>query len=849
MPQYRNLERPWVVSSLLVAAVIAVYLPAIYLKFINFDDTFYVTRNRLVQGGLTWDALRWAFTHAYAANWHPLTWISHMLDCQVYGLTPVGHHLTNVLFHAANSALLFLWLRSVTGAVWRSGLVAALFALHPLHVETVAWVAERKDVLSTFFFILTLIAYGRAKGEGQRAEVPSKVQTPTSKVQAGERSPDKARNELPRSIYYLLSLALFALGLMSKPMLVTLPFVLLLLDYWPLRRMESAACRVPRGNGKAESRKQKAERPSPLASLQFPFSILARLVWEKAPFFVLSTASCIVTFYAQRQGGAVASVEGEYGISMESRIANVPISYVRYLLKLVWPRDLAVIYPFVRSWPEEWIALSVVFLLLLSGLALWQAGCCPYLPVGWFWYLGTLVPVIGLVQVGTQSIADRYTYIPAIGVFIVVAWGTGDLADRLRGGRVVFAAGAGAVLLAFAHLAGRQLLYWQNSESLFRHALAVTKNNYMAESNLGSYFSELGDLESAKACYRAALRVAPNHPNTWNNLGCALVAQKRYEEAIEAFSAVLRAKPLSADAQSNLGNALFGLGRIKEAIEHYREAVRIDPQEPLAHYNLGLILFSTDRFAEAIEEFRAAVKLNPQYVDAHNSLANALARQGKPDEAEAEFKRALETQPESVPALNGLGSLLADQGKWDQAALRFSEVARLRPNDGAARVQLGLALAAQGKLDTAVQSFSEALRIRPKDATARYHLAVALSGQHKFKEATGHYREVLKRVPDFPEALNNLAWILAANPDPDLRNGREAVELAERACRLTENKQAIMIGTLAAAYAEAGRFPEAVTAAEKARAIAEQQNDKELAAKNGKLLELYRAARPYRDAP
>ena len=833
MPQYRNLERPWIVSSLLVVAVFAVYLPVIYLGFINFDDTYYVTRNRHVQAGLTWEGVRWAFTQAHASNWHPLTWLSHMLDCQIYGLNPIGHHLTNVVFHAANSVLLFLWLRAITGAVWRSGLVAALFALHPMHVESVAWVAERKDVLSTLFFILTLMAYCKGKAESRRL-----------KAEAGDR-----RTMHRGLIYYLLSVVLFALGLMCKPMLVTLPFVLLLLDYWPLRRMESGECRAQSGSPTESAINAKAGGGRALSTLHPPHSTLRRLVGEKVPFFALSAVSCVVTYYAQREGGAVASVEGEHGISIQSRMANVPIAYVWYLLKLAWPRDLAVIYPFVRSWPEERIAFSVVFLLVVSAIVLWQARRIPYLPVGWFWYLGTLVPVIGLVQVGTQSIADRYTYIPGIGLFLIAAWGAADLVERLQKRMILSVVGAGMVLLVCAYVAGGQLLYWQNSESLFRHALAVTKNNYMAESNLGSYFSGLGDLEHAKACYRAALRVAPDHPNTLNNLGCALVAQRRYEEAIEAFDAALRVNPQSTDSQSNLGNALFGLGRVEEAIEHYREAVRIDPQEPLAHYNLGFALFNTNRLAEAIDEFRMALKLNPRYADAYNNLANGLARQGKLDEAEVEFKHALEIQPGLVPALIGLGSLLADQGKWNQAAEQFSKVVQFHPRDAAAWLKLGLAQAAQGKLDEAGQSFSEALRIKPDDAAVHYQLALVVSSQNKFRQAAGHYREALKATPDFPEALNNLAWILAANPDPALRNGREAVELAEKACRLTENRQAIMVGTLAAAYAEAGRFPEAVATAEKAQAIAEKGADKELAAKNGKLLELYRSGRPFRDTP
>ncbi len=722
MPEKGKLEHTALCGVLLALITLAVYLPVIELRFITLDDSLYLTENPKVQAGLTWDSVRWAFTQSHAANWHPLTWLSHMLDCQLFGLKPAGHHLTNLVFHTANTLLLFALLKRLTGALWRSAFVAALFALHPLHVESVAWAAERKDVLSTFFFLLTLGAYARyaevqilrAKAQSQKAGV-RKREAESRNLQEAPRPPHSA------PFFYLLSLLLFAFGLMSKPMLVTLPLVLLLLDYWPLRRFQPAT----------------APRPTNLW----------RLVVEKAPFFALSAASCVITLLAQRAGGAVSALEGASAVSLESRISNVPVSYVWYLVKLLWPSDLAVIYPFVRVWSTDRVFLASVLVVALTGLALGLGRRRGYLAVGWLWYLGTLVPVIGLVKVGTHSIADRYTYIPAIGLFIILAWGMADLTARWPKRVPVLAAGATAILAGCALVVGAQLLHWQDSESLFRHALAVTRDNYVACNNLGLHFTQQGELGLARKYFQAAAEIAPNYAGAPNNLGVMLVNQKRYAEAVEAFQAALRITPQSADAESNLGAALHYLGRTDEAIRHLREAIRLNPEHALAHYHLGSALLQQGHGTEAAGEFQLAIQLNPRNAEAH------------------------------------------------------------------------------------------------------YHLAATLAGQRKPAQAIQHYREALKILPDFAEALNNLAWILAANSDPQVRNGREAVALAERACQLTESKQPIMVGTLAAAYAEAGRFAEAVATAEKAKALAEQSSQADLAAQNGALLERYRSGQPARDTP
>jgi tetratricopeptide (TPR) repeat protein len=831
MPQQRKLEHTALCYVLLALITVAIYLPVVELSFVTFDDTYYLTNNPKVQAGLRWDSVRWAFTRAHAANWHPLTWLSHMLDCQLYGLKPLGHHVTSLLFHTANTLLLFGLLKRLTGAFWRSALVAALFALHPLHVESVAWVAERKDVLSTFFFMLTLLAYARyAEQAGSTEKASDRGQE--SESNAGTQKTNHvsrithhvSRPTHHASLFYLLSLFCFALGLMSKPMLVTVPFVMLLLDCWPLRRFQ-------------------------IAGLNTRSSALWRLVGEKAPFFMLSAASCVVTVIAQQKGGALSSFAGVTGVSMESRIINTPISYAWYLAKLLWPTDLAVIYPYERDWPLVQALLAAALLVALTGVAWWQACRRAYLAVGWLWFLGKLVPVIGLVKVGAQSIADRYTYLPAIGLFIALAWGLADLTAGWPNRTLPLAAGAAAVLAACALAVGAQLLYWQNTESLFQHALAVTRNNYIANNNLGLYIAEHGQLELAKKYYRAAIQIAPSYPPPWNNLGTTLVQQRRYEDAIVVFEGALNLNPRSAEAESNLGAALSCLDKPDEAVPHLQEAIRLNPEHSMAHFNLGNALLRKDRLPEAIEQFRITTQLNPHYAEAYSNLGLVLVKQRKPEEAAVEFRHALALQPGLFTAHYGFGELLIDQGKFDEAIEQLAEVLRLQPNHEPARVQLGIARASHGKLDEAVEAFSAALRLQPDDASAQYHLAAALASQHKTQEAIGHYREALRILPDFAEALNNLAWILAANPDAHVREGRQAVVLAERACKLTGYKQPIMVGTLAAAYAEAGRFDEAVTNAEKARTMAEQANQMELAAKNRALLDLYLSGQPARDTP
>ena len=547
------MRRPGLLCLLLAVTTLAVFLPIGRHGYVNYDDSDYVTANQHVKGGLSWDNVVWAFKSGHASNWHPLTWMSHMLDIQLFGDSPGAQHMVSVGFHIANTLLLFLLLRSMTGAVWRSAMVAGLFALHPLHVESVAWVSERKDVLSAFFFLLTLWAYARYADTRRCSARGSKVQSPKSQSRRSQGSAvsDQKLAAKPPPIdrtmadhvsrftfhasLYLLALLFFALGLMSKPMLVTLPFVLLLLDYWPLGQIQWS---------------------TPALEQRF-----WRLLLEKTPFFLLAAASSVVTFIVQRKGGAVST-----SLSLGARVANALVAYVRYIGKMLWPTDLSILYPHPGHWPAWQVIASAVLLLGIFAAVIWLVRRSPYLVIGWLWFVGTLVPVIGLVQVGIQSMADRYTYLPLIGLFIMLVWGVAELIPD-RPWRVdALAAGGITVLVVCSLLTVRQVQIWRDSETLFQQAVRVTKDNYLAYNNLGYYLSGLGRTAEAIENYRMSLKINPAYEDALNNLGYALAGQKKYLEAIPLYEAALRIKPKHTEVHNNLGNALSETGRIDEAI-------------------------------------------------------------------------------------------------------------------------------------------------------------------------------------------------------------------------------------------------------------------------------------------
>ena len=586
----------WLLAALLVLVTIATFWPATRGDFVNYDDGPHVTANMQVQKGLTWESLKWAWFNPVNCNWHPLTVWSHMVDCQLFGLKPWGHHLTSVLLHALNAGLVFALLQLMTGAAWRSLLVAALFALHPLRVESVAWVSERKDVLSGFFGLLSLIAYARyGQRRMQNAECRMQNEEATDTQHATRFTFHVSRFTIHTGIFYLLSLCFFALGLMSKPMLVTWPLVMLLLDYWPLGRMQNAECRM---QNEAATDTQHASRFTPHVSL----------LLEKLPFFFLAALSSVVTFLVQKQASAVMGAES---LSVGARVVNALISYGRYLGKLFWPADLAVYYPHPGHWPLGKVALAGGVIAGLSVVAWVQRRRHPYLLVGWLWFVGMLVPVIGLVQVGAQAMADRYTYLPSLGVLILTVWGAYELMQgKVAGGAereereergsvghalarstpILLSVVGGVAVFACLALTRQQIGYWRDSEALFRHALEVTQNNTLAHYGLGVALDERGQIDEAIRQLEEALRLSPANASVHYNLGVAFFQRGRTGEAIRQFQETIRLNADYAEAHNNLGTALGLTGQTDEAIRHFQEALRLRPDYAEARKNLAIVL-------------------------------------------------------------------------------------------------------------------------------------------------------------------------------------------------------------------------------------------------------------------
>jgi protein O-mannosyl-transferase len=577
----------------LVLAVLFVFGQTLWHEFVNYDDNVYVYANPRVAQGFAGGWLDWAFASRCCNNWHPLTWFSHTLDAELFGLSPWGHHATNVLLQAAAVVALFLVLRRMTDNVWQSGFAAAVFAIHPLHVESVAWVAERKDLLSGLLFVLTIGAYVRYVQQGFSW------------------------------VRYLAVVGCFALGLMAKPMLVTLPFVLFLLDYWPLGRMSFGKPAIGASAEAACSRRR-------------GFWLL---IVEKLPLLLLSAASCAVTVWAQQ--GAIQSLDY---LPIATRMANAVVSYVAYLGKMFYPVDLAVIYPHAGAGLPGWqVAGGLALLAAISAGVVLLRRKCPYLIVGWLWYLGMLVPVIGLVQVGKQSMADRYTYLPQIGLYVAVAWGVAQLTQSWRHGRLACGLAAAASLGALMIAACEQTSYWRDSETLFNHALACTSENAIAHCNLGIALVDKGENQKAIEQFEQALAVKsnPNPTMILSNLADALTRQGHYKEAIERCEAALKLDPGYADAHYNLGNALRLQGKYDEAIEHLRESLRLRPGCADAHNAYGVTLGQQHLDDEAIEQFEKAVEISPTWADAHRNLGIALLSRKQVVAALEQFRIAL----------------------------------------------------------------------------------------------------------------------------------------------------------------------------------------------------------------
>jgi protein O-mannosyl-transferase len=601
-----------IVCALLLLAVAIVFGQTVRHGFIELDDSEYVVHNQAVADGFTVDGIVWAFTHFHSANWHPLTWLSHALDCQIYGLDhPGGHHLTNLLLHAASSVLLFLVLRQMTGDLWPSAAVAALFAIHPLHVESVAWVAERKDVLSGLLFMLVLAAY------------VSYVRRPFSLLR------------------YLLVTALFALGLMAKPMLVTLPFVLLLLDYWPLGRIGAPAASLSPAD------------PTPQNARSW-----RRVLLEKLPWLCFSAISCVLTYGAQGE-----AVQTSAALPFSQRLANALVSYAGYLGQFFYPAKLAIYYPHPQDeLPWATILGAALLVAAISLVALAGRRKYPYLAVGWLWYLGMLVPVIGLVQVGSQAMADRYAYLTQIGLYIALAWGLERLSRQWSARSWMLGAASAAVLIVLARCAWLQTAYWQDEVTLWRHTLDCTSDNCFAHYHYASALVDRpgpedvkrDDLEKAVGHYREALRIKPDYEEAYLKLGNILTQQGKTDEALAHYRTILQFKPDYAGAYNNIGALLAGQGRLDEAVAHYENALKYNPDFADAHLNLGNVLTGRGRQEEAVAQYEAALRLEPRSAKAHNNLGVALARLGRNNEAVAHLQQALKIDPHYAEAARNL---------------------------------------------------------------------------------------------------------------------------------------------------------------------------------------------------
>ncbi len=707
----------------LVAITWLVFGQTVRYDFVNYDDNEYVYANPAITSGLNPHGIIYAFSGRHARNWHPLTTLSHMLDCQLWGVRAGGHHLTNVVLHTIAVVLLFLVLQQMTGAIWQSAFVAALFAIHPLHVESVTWISERKDVLSAVFFMLTLGAYVRYV-----------------------RSPSIGR--------YLTMSILFALGLMSKSMLVTVPLVLLLLDYWPLQRFGGR-------------------------------SSIRRLALEKIPLLALSAAGGFVTLWMQQS-----SVARTEELPLIWRVANGLVTYAIYLRQMIWPVGLAVFYPHHGDQLPVWeIGLAIVLLALVSAAAIALRHKRPYLLTGWFWYLVMLLPVIGLIQVGSQAHADRYTYLPQIGLYLLLAWAITDaLTSRFATGRIrrgglqrrIVAVTASLAIIALAWCAHVQASHWRNGESLWGHALAVTSGNFMAHDGLGQCLANRGRLDEAIDQFQRALNIAPGYPEIETNLILALTRKGRTDEAITHLQALLKEYPNDAQAHYDLGNALLRKGNSQGAIAAYEKTLSIQARYPAAHYNLGIALDRNGQIDEAIAHYQEAVKEQPNYPQAYYLLGNDLLQKARVDDAIGAYEQALKSRPTYPDVENNIGLALLQRG-------------------------------------------------RPSEAIAHWQNALAIQS-------------------DSVDSLNNLAWILATFPETWLRNGRQALALAERANQLSGDNNPAILRTLAAAYAENGRFTEARVTAERGLQLANAQEKLALVNIFEGDLARYRVNRPVRTA-
>ena len=744
----------WLSPAVCLALVVvtwAVFGRAVTFGFFNYDDSFYVYQNSSINHGLTKAGLIRAFTHPLVGNWHPLTSISLMLDAQWSGLHAGGYHLVNVILHSLAVLLLFFFLRTMTGRTWCSAFVATAFAIHPLRAESVVWISERKDVLSAVFFFLGLMAYVRYA-----------------------RKP-------PALGSYLLIVLCLTLGLLSKAMLVTFPFLLLLLDYWPLGRFQPVS-----------------------------FARVRWLILEKLPLLLPVAAIAAATMVAQALARQAA-----HDWPLRWRIDNALVTIWIYLRQMFWPQHLAVFYPHPKDTLSIWIVIAAfVGVITVTILVLCFGRKRPYLITGWFWYLIMLVPVIGLMQVGSQAHADRYTYLPQIGIYLLLAWGITDLTAVLPRQRLILSVSGSAAVIALMLLSSRQVGYWSSSIRLWRHTLAVTTGNDVAERGLGTALVSAGQIDEAILHDRAALRIRPGDANGLTNLANALFLKGELPEAIRYFREVIRLRPDDTGSRRNLGKALDRDGSSKEAIAQFREALRLNPGEADAAYSLGNTLQGQDKTTEAITYFRQAIASEPNHVGAHYNLGIALLHEGKTSEAIPQFRAALELDPRKAEIHNNLA----------------------------------IALRKAGLTSKAIDEWQAALEIEPQNAALHANLGIGFLEDGQVAEAVAQWRQVLRLAPDSLATELSLAWILATAPEDSVRDGEAALQLARRASRAAAEGTFTTYRVLAAGYAETHDFDDAVDTAREGAQRAEARDQPSMAELLRSDLKFYERGVPLRDA-
>ena len=702
--------------------------------FVNYDDTAYVTQNEHVQKGFTRESIYWAFTarHEGTGNWHPVTWLSHMLDCQLYDLEPYGHHLTNLLFHIANAILLFLVMRRMTGALWPSVFVAAVFALHPQRVESVAWLAERKDVLSGFFWFLTIAAYTRYTAGGGLWR-------------------------------YMAVVVSFALGLMAKPMLVTLPFVLLVLDYWPLCRLRPDRIVLQKGPRSGEALKPVGQPPT----LRF-------LLVEKIPLFILTAISCVATFIIQRSHGAVVET---FHLPLNLRLVNASVSYVQYIIKMFWPTELAVLYPYNPGTVPAWqvIGASLLLLLVTAG-AIYVAVRFKrrWFLAGWLWYIGTMVPVIGLVQVGSQSMADRYTYIPMVGVYIIIAWGVAELFGKRQHSGLRLGIVGTALLVVLAICTRIQVLYWRNDLALFGRAVAVTKNNCTMNKCYAVALLNVGRFDEAEVNLTESLRIKPDYADGHESMGLLYYKQERFDEAIASYKKALSFNKRVKAVTFRLAEAYADSDRFELAIENYLKVLEFQPDSMDTRLRIGVLLFKQGKYNRAMDYFQYIVSEMPNLGQALYYVGQIRAWKGEFDRAIEEFDKAIDAGVRSADLYNNYAIALMSQGKGDLAVIKWQEALLLKPEHADANRNMGLIMVQRQNYDEAIEYFSQALSGKEDFAQVYNDIGNVYLNTGKYDLAIANFRQAVKLKPDYSEATANLEKAIQHQSDTNYEPGQGA---------------------------------------------------------------------------